>query len=52
MMILGVPLVFSYGKGPDYFRLTTAIVPVSVFLLLFSMKFGAELKNYQYDSFQ
>ena len=40
----------SYGKGPDYFRLKTAVFPVSVFLLLFSMKFGTELENYQYDS--
>ena len=42
----------SYGKGPDYFWLKTAIFPVSVFLLLFSMKFGTELENYQYDSFK
>ena len=28
----------SYGKGPDYFRLKIAIFPVSVFLLLFSIK--------------
>ena len=42
----------SYGKGPDYFRLKTAVFPVSVFLLLFSMKFGIELENYQYDSFK
>ena len=42
----------SYGKSPDYFRLKTAIFPVSVFLLLFSMKFGTELENYQYDSFK
>ena len=28
----------SYGKGPDYFRLKTAISPASVFLLLFSIK--------------
>ena len=31
---------------------TAAIFPVSVFLLLFSMKFGTELENYQYDSFK
>ena len=42
----------SYGKGPDYFQLKTAICPVSMFLLLFSMKFGTELDNYQYDSFK
>ena len=42
----------SYGKGPDYFRFKTAIFPVSVFLLLFIMKFGSELENYQYDSFK
>ena len=42
----------SYGKGPDYFWLKTAIFPVSVFLLLFRMKFGTELENYQYDSFK
>ena len=34
----------SYGKGPEYFCLKTAIFPVSVFLLLFSMKFGTELE--------
>ena len=27
----------SYGKGPDYFLSKTAIFPISVFLLLFSM---------------
>ena len=42
----------SYGKGPDYFLLKTAIFPISVFLLLFSMKFHAELENYQHDSSQ
>ena len=42
----------SYGKGPDYFWLKIAIFPASVFLLLFSMKFGTELENYQYDSFK
>ena len=42
----------SYGKGPDYFRLKTEVFPVSVFLLLISMKFGTELENYQYDSFK
>ena len=42
----------SYGKGPDYFRLKTAIFPVLVFALPFSMKFGTELENYQYDSFE
>ena len=42
----------SYGKGPDYFRLKTAILPVSVFLLLFSMKFCTEFENYQYESFK
>ena len=41
-----------YGEGPDYFWLKTAISPVSVFLLLFSMKFATELENYQYDSFE
>ena len=44
--------VAFYGKGPDYFLLKTAVFPVSVFLLLFSMKFGTELENYQYDSFK
>ena len=42
----------SYGEGPHYFRLKTAIFPVSVFLLLFGKKFGIELENYQYDSFK
>ena len=44
----------SYGKGPDYFPLKTVFFPVSVFLLLFGMKFGIELENYhdQYDSFK
>ena len=32
-------------QGPDYFLLKTAIFPISVFLLLFSMKFGTELEN-------
>ena len=41
----------SYGKGLDYFWLKTVVLPVSVFLLLFSMKFGTELENYKYDSF-
>ena len=40
----------SYGK--DYFLLKTAIFPISVFLLLFSMKFHTDLENYQHDSFQ
>ena len=42
----------SYGKGPDCFLLKTAIFPISVFLLLFSMKFHTELENDQHDSFQ
>ena len=42
----------SHGEGSDYFWMKTAIFPVSVSLLLFSMKFGTELKNYQYDSFK
>ena len=42
----------SYGKGPDNFWLKTAIFSVSVFLLHFSMKFGTELENYQYESFK
>ena len=42
----------SYGKGPDYFWLKTAIFPVSLFLLLFSMKFGIQLGKYEYDSFK
>ena len=42
----------SHGKGPDDFWLKTAIFLVSVFLLLFSMKFGTELENYQYDTFK
>ena len=42
----------SYGKGPDYFRLKTVIFPISVFILLFSMKFVTELENYQYDHFK
>ena len=42
----------SYGKGPDNVLLKTAIFPMSVFLLLFSMKFHTELENYQHDSFQ
>ena len=42
----------SHGRGPDYFWLKTAIFPVSVFLLLSSMKFGTELENYQYDNFK
>ena len=33
-------------------RLKTAIFPVSVFLLLSSMKFGTGLENYQCDSFK
>ena len=40
----------SYGKGPGYFRLKTAVFPVSMFLLLFRMQFGTEVENYQYDS--
>ena len=47
-----LPTQVSYGKGPDYFRLKTAILPTSMFLLLISMKFGTELENYQYDSFK
>ena len=39
----------SYGKGPDYFQLKTAILPISMFLLLISMKFGTELENYEYE---
>ena len=42
----------SYDKGPDYFLLKTEIFPISVFLLLFSMKFHTELENDQPDSFQ
>ena len=42
----------SHGKGSDYFWLKTGIFPVSVFLLLFSMKFGTEFENCQYDSFK
>ena len=41
-----------YGKGPDYFLLKTAIFPILVFLLLFSMKFHTELENDQHDIFQ
>ena len=48
----GVWSQVSYGKGPDNYLLKTAIFPVSVFLLIFSMKFGNELENYQYDSFK
>ena len=40
-----------YGKGPDYFLLKTVTFPISVFLLLFSMKFHPELENNQHDSF-
>ena len=40
------------ARCPDYFWLKTAIFPVSVFLLLFYMKFGTELENYPYDSFK
>ena len=42
----------SYGKGPVYFLLKTAIFSISVFLLLFSMKFDTELENDQYDNFK
>ena len=42
----------SYGKGPDYFLLKIAIFPISVFLLLFSMKSHTELENDKNDSFQ
>ena len=43
----------SYRKGPDYVLLKKkAIFHISVFLLLFSMKFGTELENDQYDSFE
>ena len=42
----------SYGKGPDYFLLKTAIFRISVFPLLFSMEFGTELNNDQYGSFK
>ena len=42
----------SYGKGPYYFLLKTAIFPTSMFLLLFSMKFGTKLENDQFDSFK
>ena len=41
-----------HGKGPDCFLLKTAIFPISVFLLLSSMKFHTELENDQHDSFQ
>ena len=41
----------SYGKGPDYFLLKTAIFPISVFLSPFSMKFHTELEDDQHDSF-
>ena len=37
---------------PDYFQLKTEIFHVSMFPLLFSMKFDTELENYQYDSFK
>ena len=37
----------SYGKGPDY---SLAIFPISVSLLHFSMKFGNELEDNQYDN--
>ena len=48
-----IPIIqASYGKGPDYFLLKTEIFSISVFLLLFSMKFHSELENDQPDSFQ
>ena len=51
----GEPLAItqsSYGKGPGYFLFKTAIFPISVFLLLFRMKFSTELENDQYDIFK
>ena len=35
----------------DYYPLTTEIFPISVLLLHFSMKFGTELGNDQYDTY-
>ena len=38
-------------KGSRLLSVENSDFYVSVFLLLFSMKFGTELENYQYDSF-
>ena len=51
-IVLLTPTQASYGKGPDYFLLKTAIFSISVFLSLFSMKLGTELENDQYDRFK
>ena len=42
----------SYGKGPTYSLLKTAISPISLFVLLFIMKFCTDLDNDQYDIFK
>ena len=40
----------SNGNGKNYHLMKTAIFPVWVFPLSFSMTFGPELENDQYDS--